>query len=188
MCFVFSKGSNETSSVVLEALLFGHILRSRILCHCLEERVQQSVVVLSCMDRLESDMPNARKSKHHRKHWVSPTVETSTWPQINKIILEFRCDGARHSASVVQWNRDDVSLAFNDSFSHRALRSEVSRFTIRNEPISVTHEKQRAVVVDAIESCHLSRGISLDKNHNEVIVNVKPSLYIRLQLSRFWFL
>ena len=87
--FILGEGANETSTVVLEALLFGHILRSCVLSHCLEKRVQQSVVVLSSVHRLESHMLNTRKRKHHRKHWMTPTVETSTWPQVNEIILEF---------------------------------------------------------------------------------------------------
>lgn len=45
---------DEPSTVILESFLLSHLLRSGVLRHCLEEGVKESVVVLSCVDRLES--------------------------------------------------------------------------------------------------------------------------------------
>lgn len=59
MCLLLSEWSDESSAVILEAFFFGHILGSGVLGDCLEERVQQGVVVLARVDCLEADVLDA---------------------------------------------------------------------------------------------------------------------------------
>lgn len=62
-------------SVKLEALEFSHILRSCVLCHCLEKGMKHSIIVLTRMASLKANMLYSGKGKQHRKHRVAPTVE-----------------------------------------------------------------------------------------------------------------
>ena len=52
-----SEWPNESSTVILETLLLSHLLRSSVLGHCLEERMQEGVIILARVDCLKTNVP-----------------------------------------------------------------------------------------------------------------------------------
>lgn len=62
---ILSEWTDEPSPVVLEPFLLSHLLRSCVLSHCLEERVQKRVVILTRMHSLKTNVLNSRQRQHH---------------------------------------------------------------------------------------------------------------------------
>jgi hypothetical protein len=111
------------------------------------------------------------------------TVESGQGPQIDVVILESRIDFSGQGASVIQRNGNQILFAFDNGLGEGSFRSEISGFTIRNDAVSVAHEEKSTIEVDPIESCNFCTGISLQKNHNVVVLNVEPALSLNVELS-----
>lgn len=119
---------------------------------------------------------------------MSPAVEAGAGTEVDEVVLELGSDGPGQGACVIQRDGDDVAFAFDDGLCHGAFGSEVSGLAVGNESVSIAHEEQGAVEVDAVERGDFSGGVSLEQNHHEVIIDVEPSLHLRINVSPPWLL
>jgi hypothetical protein len=110
--------------VDFEALPFSKLLWCRVLCHCLEERVEHWIVVRISMDCLEAAMDQTGETKHRCHHGIAPAVEVSTWLYRKIVVLECYMYFLRNTHFVVDGNCDQILLSVSNGIAESSVWSE----------------------------------------------------------------
>ena len=150
-------------SVDLETFPLCQFFGSGVFCYCLEEAVNQIVVVFAVMIRFECHVLEPGQSQHGGHCGVAPTVKSRNGSQFKVIVLEPFLDSQWKCALDIQRNSYQVLLALLDGGLQWALWCLGSSLPVRNQTVAVPHEDKCPEKVKSVECSHLGTDTSIQK-------------------------